>query len=138
MVAADWNLWKKFSGLPEGRWLVFTSCSCYSLPQVWDMNFRVATSFQYPLRPEFIESTWYLYRVRSSTAIILVLALIGQLDRLRATHFISTWEVREYRYGLHTNLIGIYGRARSVRSHNTSEGRVRADRYSRFAQQRPR
>ncbi|KAJ3559837.1 hypothetical protein NM688_g94 [Phlebia brevispora] len=41
-----WNIWKKFSGLPE----------------VWDMNFRMATALQYPLRPEFIESTWYLYR----------------------------------------------------------------------------
>ncbi|KAI0347071.1 alpha-mannosidase [Trametopsis cervina] len=41
-----WNLWKKFAGLPE----------------VWDMNYQVATSFQYPLRPEFVESTWYLYR----------------------------------------------------------------------------
>ncbi|KAI0079675.1 alpha mannosidase-like protein [Panus rudis PR-1116 ss-1] len=41
-----WNLWKRFSGLPE----------------IWDMNFRQATSLQYPLRPEFVESTWYLYR----------------------------------------------------------------------------
>ncbi|KAI0091966.1 alpha mannosidase-like protein [Irpex rosettiformis] len=41
-----WHIWKKFSGLPE----------------VWDMNYKVATSFQYPLRPEFVESTWYLYR----------------------------------------------------------------------------
>jgi len=42
-----WNLWQQFSGLPE----------------VWDMNYKQATSTQYPLRPEFIESTWYLYRV---------------------------------------------------------------------------
>jgi len=41
-----WNIWKAHSGLPE----------------VWDMNFRQATSLQYPLRPEFVESTWYLYR----------------------------------------------------------------------------
>ncbi|KAI0829418.1 alpha-mannosidase [Trametes gibbosa] len=41
-----YNLWRGFGGLPE----------------VWDMNFRQATSFQYPLRPEFVESTWYLYR----------------------------------------------------------------------------
>ncbi|CCM05644.1 uncharacterized protein FIBRA_07874 [Fibroporia radiculosa] len=41
-----WNIWRKHSGLPE----------------VWDMNFRQATSLQYPLRPEFVESTWYLYR----------------------------------------------------------------------------
>ncbi|KAI0366405.1 alpha-mannosidase [Pilatotrama ljubarskyi] len=41
-----WNLWRGFAGLPE----------------VWDMNYRQATSFQYPLRPEFVESTWYLYR----------------------------------------------------------------------------
>ncbi|KAL6299103.1 alpha-mannosidase [Sparassis latifolia] len=43
-----WNVWKTLSGLPE----------------VWDMSFRQATSFQYPLRPEFVESTWYLYRVK--------------------------------------------------------------------------
>ncbi|KAH6914987.1 alpha mannosidase-like protein [Coprinopsis sp. MPI-PUGE-AT-0042] len=41
-----WNMWKHHSGLPE----------------VYDTNYRVATSHQYPLRPEFIESTWYLYR----------------------------------------------------------------------------
>ncbi|TFK86836.1 glycoside hydrolase family 47 protein [Polyporus arcularius HHB13444] len=41
-----WNLWRGFAGLPE----------------MWDMNFRTATSLQYPLRPEFVESTWYLYR----------------------------------------------------------------------------
>jgi len=43
----DWNIWKRHSGMPE----------------VWDVNFMQATSFHYPLRPEFIESTWYLYRV---------------------------------------------------------------------------
>jgi hypothetical protein len=32
---ADWNLWRRHSGLPE----------------VWDINFRQATSHQYPLRP---------------------------------------------------------------------------------------
>ncbi|KAJ7667940.1 alpha mannosidase-like protein [Mycena polygramma] len=41
-----YNLWRKHSGLPE----------------VYDTNFKQATSHQYPLRPEFIESTWYLYR----------------------------------------------------------------------------
>ncbi|KAJ7068189.1 alpha mannosidase-like protein [Mycena amicta] len=41
-----YNLWRKHSGLPE----------------VYDTNFKTATSHQYPLRPEFIESTWYLYR----------------------------------------------------------------------------
>ncbi|OJT13334.1 ER degradation-enhancing alpha-mannosidase-like protein 1 [Trametes pubescens] len=41
-----YNIWRGFSGLPE----------------VWDMNYHQATSFQYPLRPEFVESTWYLYR----------------------------------------------------------------------------
>ncbi|KAH7922461.1 glycoside hydrolase family 47 protein [Leucogyrophana mollusca] len=41
-----WNLWRRHSGLPE----------------VWDVQFMQATSFQYPLRPEFVESTWYLYR----------------------------------------------------------------------------
>ena len=33
--SADWNLWKKFSGLPE----------------VFDTAFLQATSLQYPLRP---------------------------------------------------------------------------------------
>ncbi|OSX60455.1 glycoside hydrolase family 47 protein [Postia placenta MAD-698-R-SB12] len=41
-----WNIWRGHSGLPE----------------IWDMNFRQGTSMQYPLRPEFVESTWYLYR----------------------------------------------------------------------------
>ncbi|EAU84717.2 ER degradation-enhancing alpha-mannosidase-like 1 [Coprinopsis cinerea okayama7 len=41
-----YNLWKHHAGLPE----------------VYDTSFKVATSHQYPLRPEFIESTWYLYR----------------------------------------------------------------------------
>ncbi|KAJ7638737.1 glycoside hydrolase family 47 protein [Roridomyces roridus] len=41
-----YNIWRKHSGLPE----------------VYDMGAKVATSTQYPLRPEFIESTWYLYR----------------------------------------------------------------------------
>uniref|UniRef100_A0A0W0FCH3 alpha-1,2-Mannosidase n=1 Tax=Moniliophthora roreri TaxID=221103 RepID=A0A0W0FCH3_MONRR len=47
----DYNIWKRHSGLPE----------------VYDTNFRQATSFQYPLRPEFIESTWYLYRATRDT-----------------------------------------------------------------------
>ncbi|EJD01333.1 alpha-mannosidase [Fomitiporia mediterranea MF3/22] len=41
-----WNLWKRHSGLPE----------------VWDINFMQAVATQYPLRPEFVESTYYLYR----------------------------------------------------------------------------
>ncbi|KAF8812365.1 glycoside hydrolase family 47 protein [Phlegmacium glaucopus] len=41
-----YNLWRQHSGLPE----------------VYDANYKQATSHQYPLRPEFIESTWYLYR----------------------------------------------------------------------------
>ncbi|KZV75403.1 glycoside hydrolase family 47 protein [Peniophora sp. CONT] len=41
-----WNLWQKYSGLPE----------------VYDMNYKTATSLAFPLRPEFVESTWYLYR----------------------------------------------------------------------------
>ncbi|THV08639.1 alpha mannosidase-like protein [Dendrothele bispora CBS 962.96] len=41
-----YNLWRRHSGLPE----------------VYDTSFKVATSHAYPLRPEFIESTWYLYR----------------------------------------------------------------------------
>ncbi|KAG2135913.1 glycoside hydrolase family 47 protein [Suillus bovinus] len=41
-----WNIWRRHSGLPE----------------IWDAHYLQATSFQYPLRPEFVESTWYLYR----------------------------------------------------------------------------
>ncbi|TFK75988.1 alpha mannosidase-like protein [Pluteus cervinus] len=41
-----YNLWRAHSGLPE----------------VYDTNYKKATSFQYPLRPELVESTWYLYR----------------------------------------------------------------------------
>ncbi|KAJ7276287.1 alpha mannosidase-like protein [Mycena haematopus] len=41
-----YNLWRKHSGLPE----------------VYDTNVGLATSHHYPLRPELIESTWYLYR----------------------------------------------------------------------------
>ncbi|KAL1668072.1 glycoside hydrolase family 47 protein [Schizophyllum commune] len=40
------DIWKLYSGIPE----------------VYDTSFKAATSFQYPLRPEFVESTWYLYR----------------------------------------------------------------------------
>ncbi|KAL4075930.1 glycoside hydrolase family 47 protein [Scleroderma citrinum] len=46
-----WNIWRRHSGMPE----------------VWDVNFMQATSFHYPLRPEFIESTWYLYRATRDT-----------------------------------------------------------------------
>ncbi|KAH7887820.1 glycoside hydrolase family 47 protein [Phlebopus sp. FC_14] len=46
-----WNIWRRHSGLPE----------------VWDAHFMQATSFQYPLRPEFVESTWYLYRATRDT-----------------------------------------------------------------------
>ncbi|EIW61741.1 alpha-mannosidase [Trametes versicolor FP-101664 SS1] len=46
-----YNIWRGFAGLPE----------------VWDMNYHQATSFQYPLRPEFVESTWYLYRATGDT-----------------------------------------------------------------------
>ncbi|KAI6119419.1 glycoside hydrolase family 47 protein [Pisolithus croceorrhizus] len=45
-ITLDWNIWRRHSGMPE----------------VWDAHFMQATSFQYPLRPEFVESTWYLYR----------------------------------------------------------------------------
>ncbi|KAI0049615.1 glycoside hydrolase family 47 protein [Auriscalpium vulgare] len=47
-----WELWKRHAGLPE----------------VWDMNYKQATAMQYPLRPEFIESTWYLYRATQDTS----------------------------------------------------------------------
>ncbi|KAJ3723053.1 alpha mannosidase-like protein [Lentinula raphanica] len=43
---AYYNLWRKYSGLPE----------------VYDTKWKEAISHGYPLRPEFIESTWYLYR----------------------------------------------------------------------------
>ncbi|TFK55771.1 alpha-mannosidase [Heliocybe sulcata] len=43
---AFWNIWRRHAGLPE----------------IYDTNFMYATSLQYPLRPEFVESTWYLYR----------------------------------------------------------------------------
>jgi mannosidase alpha-like ER degradation enhancer 1 len=64
-LPSDWQLWKRHAGIPE----------------VWDMSYKRATSLQYPVRPgefaavrfmdfqdidrqpEFIESTWYLYRV---------------------------------------------------------------------------
>ena len=62
----DYNVWRQHSGLPE----------------MYDASYKVATSNHYGLRPgkyfspignldyslialaEFIESTWYLYRVR--------------------------------------------------------------------------
>lgn len=64
----DWNLWKKFAGLPEGeQWYWCDVLLVPTLPcTVWDMNYKMGTSQQYPLRPEFVESTWYLYRVRFS------------------------------------------------------------------------
>ena len=85
-AGTDWQLWRKHSGLPE----------------VWDMNFKTATSFQFPLRPgrphslflvgtpqlmkaafeEFVESTWYLYRVRQS----LSLLYLPFLKPFQATH----------------------------------------------------
>ncbi|KAG6331731.1 hypothetical protein ID866_7360 [Astraeus odoratus] len=48
---AYWNVWRRYSGMPE----------------VWDAHFMQATSFHYPLRPEFVESTWYLYRATKDT-----------------------------------------------------------------------
>lgn len=66
-----WNIWKKFAGLPEGSYVAILVSSRLMYNLVWDMNFRVATSFQYPLRPEFIESTWYLYRVSAGWLIEL-------------------------------------------------------------------
>ncbi|KZS97985.1 hypothetical protein SISNIDRAFT_405596 [Sistotremastrum niveocremeum HHB9708] len=41
-----WNLWRRYSGMPE----------------VFDINFGQSVARQYPLRPEFIESTYFLYR----------------------------------------------------------------------------
>ncbi|GJJ07502.1 hypothetical protein Clacol_001704 [Clathrus columnatus] len=41
-----WNIWRRFSAIPE----------------VFDLNTRLPSAWQYPIRPEFIESTYYLYR----------------------------------------------------------------------------
>jgi len=41
-----WNLWRRNSGMPE----------------VWDIGTMEMVASQYPLRPEFVESTYYLYR----------------------------------------------------------------------------
>lgn len=65
--ATDWNIWRRNSGLPE----------------MWDPQFLQATSFQYPLRPEFVESTWYLYRVGTS---FLHTRSSSPIDRLLETH----------------------------------------------------
>ncbi|KAF8314870.1 alpha-mannosidase [Cantharellus anzutake] len=43
---AYWNLWKRFSGMPE----------------TFNVMTREGISLGYPLRPEFIESTYFLYR----------------------------------------------------------------------------
>ena len=51
---------------PTRRWVdvdCIISSLAHDLRVVWDMNYKIATSHQYPLRPEFVESTWYLYRV---------------------------------------------------------------------------
>src|SRR5689334_8636220 len=69
----DHNLWKSHSGIPE----------------VFDTNYKVATSHQYPLRPEFIESTWYLYRVRICLSSYTA-AILTSLPRRQETHSIST------------------------------------------------
>ncbi|KIJ56728.1 glycoside hydrolase family 47 protein [Sphaerobolus stellatus SS14] len=46
-----WNLWRRFAGIPE----------------VFDLNTRLPSAWQYPLRPEFIESTYFLYRATHDT-----------------------------------------------------------------------
>lgn len=48
----------------------------------------MATSFQYPIRPEFVESTWYLYRVGIHTAMREHVYVDFQ-SRLLETHSIS-------------------------------------------------
>ncbi|KAG8920690.1 alpha mannosidase-like protein [Tulasnella sp. 418] len=42
-----WNIWRKYSGIPES----------------FDIYNRQAIDYGYPLRPEFVESTYFLYRV---------------------------------------------------------------------------
>jgi len=37
-------------------------------PEVWDYRARAVVSPGYPLRPEIVESTWYLYRLSGDTA----------------------------------------------------------------------
>ena len=79
----DWNIWKRNSGLPE----------------VWDINFMQPAAQQYPLRPgliifercridfdffypEFVESTYYLYRVCTNViALIPVISMSEQATR---------------------------------------------------------
>ncbi|KDQ07463.1 glycoside hydrolase family 47 protein [Botryobasidium botryosum FD-172 SS1] len=46
-----WNLWKRFGGIPE----------------TFNVATREATTTGYPLRPEFIESTYFLYRATRDT-----------------------------------------------------------------------
>ncbi|KAF8591445.1 glycoside hydrolase family 47 protein [Ramaria rubella] len=46
-----WNIWRRFSGIPE----------------VFDLNSRLPSAWQYPLRPEFIESTYFLYLATRDT-----------------------------------------------------------------------
>jgi hypothetical protein len=81
LIRAVWNIWKGYSGY-ETTGSFGHDRDAYavdSLPEVFDLNHKVATSTQYPLRPgtynlralqclshspsELIESTWYLYRV---------------------------------------------------------------------------
>ncbi|KAF8761568.1 Glycosyl hydrolase family 47 [Rhizoctonia solani] len=45
-----WNLWRRFSGIPE----------------TFNIATRQGVTLGYPLRPEFIESTYFLYRVGSN------------------------------------------------------------------------
>ena len=44
----DWNLWRRYHGIPE----------------LFDVMTKTVRIGGYPLRPEFIESTYFLYRVR--------------------------------------------------------------------------
>ncbi|KAI0069072.1 alpha-mannosidase [Artomyces pyxidatus] len=63
-----WEIWKKHAGMPE----------------VWDMHYKQATSMQYPLRPEFVESTWYLYRATQDPAYLDIGARVFNDLLLRA------------------------------------------------------
>lgn len=44
---SDWNLWRRYSGIPE----------------TFHLLRKVSEVRSYPLRPEFIESNYHLYRV---------------------------------------------------------------------------
>jgi mannosidase alpha-like ER degradation enhancer 1 len=65
-----WNIWRRYSAIPES----------------WDWTKREVEWAGWPGRPEFIESTYYLYRVS------LMRSCRNWADiRLRRTHSIYAW-----------------------------------------------